>query len=103
MSSQERFVAKRQEDLLSLRPGVEIDDRTQALVRLGAAIAQGAPAAMLRWLSEGAMADGASIEEIVGTLVAVGPIVGSVRLVKGAPDLALAIGYDIERALEEPD
>ena len=42
-----------------------------------------------------------SDEEILGTLLAVAPIVGSVRLARAAPELARAIGYDIDRALEE--
>jgi hypothetical protein len=35
-------------------------------------------------------------------LWAVGPIVGLARVVAAAPALALAIGYDIEAAFEQP-
>ena len=41
-----------------------------------------------------------TVDEIVGTLIAVAPIVGTARVVSAAPELALALGYDIEAALE---
>lgn len=83
-------------------PGVpETDDRTRALARLGAAIALGAPAAMLEWLGDSALAGGATGDDIIGTLVAVAPIVGSARIVKAIPEIALAVGYEVDRALED--
>ena len=45
---------------------------------------------------------GATYDEIVGTLIAVMPIVGIARVVAAAPNLALAVGYDVE-ALEVHD
>ena len=50
-----------------------------------------------------ALAAGASVDEIVGTLVAVAPDVGIVRAVAAAPELALALGYDVYAAFERPD
>jgi hypothetical protein len=41
-----------------------------------------------------------SYDEIVGTLIAVIPIVGVARVVSAAPNLALALGYDVAEALE---
>jgi hypothetical protein len=46
-----------------------------------------------------ALAAGASLQEIVGVLIAVAPAVGVARTVSAAPELALAIGYDIDLAL----
>ena len=46
---------------------------------------------------------GASEDEIVGTLIAVLPIVGVARVVAAAPNLALALGYDVSEALEAVD
>jgi hypothetical protein len=45
---------------------------------------------------------GATEQEIVGVLWAVGPIVGLARVVAAAPALALATSYDVEAAFEEP-
>ena len=46
---------------------------------------------------------GATYDEIVGTLIAVMPIVGIARVVAAAPNLALAVGYDVSEALEVHD
>jgi hypothetical protein len=43
---------------------------------------------------------GATDDEIVGCLVAVLPVVGVARVVSAAPKLALALGFDVEAALE---
>ena len=40
------------------------------------------------------------MDEIVGTLIAVAPTVGTARVVSAAPELALALGYDVEAAFE---
>ena len=52
---------------------------------------------------EMALAAGASVDEIVGTLIAVAPDVGVVRTVSAAPELALALGYDVDAAFEMLD
>ena len=46
---------------------------------------------------------GASYDEIVGVLIAVIPVVGVARVVSSAPNLALALGYDVSEALEVVD
>jgi 4-carboxymuconolactone decarboxylase len=46
---------------------------------------------------------GATYDEIVGTLIAVMPIVGVARVVAAAPNLGLALGYDVGEALEVMD
>lgn len=72
------------------------DERVDLLVRLGALVALGASTASLRATVERAMEAGASQAQIVEVLVAVGPAVGTARVVSAAPRLALALGYDIE-------
>ena len=49
---------------------------------------------------EAGLKAGASYDEMVGTLIAVIPIVGVARVVSAAPNLALALGYDVAEALE---
>ena len=50
-----------------------------------------------------ALAAGATRDEIVATLEAVTPVTGTSRVVAAAPKIALALGYDVEEALEELD
>jgi 4-carboxymuconolactone decarboxylase len=77
-----------------------LDPRAHALVRIAAMIALDAgPPSFMSAVSAGLDA-GLSREEIVGTLVAVTPIVGVARVVSAAPNLGLALGYDVGEALE---
>ena len=77
-----------------------LDQRTTTLVRVAAAIAlDAAPSSLQRAVSL-ALAAGATSDEIVATLEAVTPITGAARVVLCAPKLALALGYDVEEALE---
>ena len=46
------------------------------------------------------MAAGATADEIVDAVVAVGSTVGSAHLVSAAPKVALALGYDVSADLE---
>ena len=46
---------------------------------------------------------GASEDEIAGVLLAIGPGAGLGRVVAAAPEVAIALGYDIAAALEGPD
>ena len=50
-----------------------------------------------------ALAAGATVDEIVGCLIAVAPVIGLARVVSAAPELALALGYDVDAALETRD
>jgi len=80
-----------------------LDPRSHALVRIGALIALDAgPPSYMSAVEQGLEA-GASYDEIVGTLIAVIPIVGIARVVSAAPNLALALGYDVADALEFAD
>lgn len=77
-----------------------LDERTHALIRIGALIAlNAAPPAYMDSVNA-ALRAGASQEEIVGALIAVLPTVGVARVVTAAPDLGLAMGYDVSEALE---
>jgi 4-carboxymuconolactone decarboxylase len=78
-----------------------IDARSHALVRIAALISMdAAPPSYMSAITAGRHA-GASNEEIVGTLIAVLPVVGVARVVAAAPNLALALGYDVAEALEQ--
>jgi len=77
-----------------------LNAKTRALVRLGAVVVLGAPPVTYQWATEAALAAGATDEEIVGTLIAVAPVPGVTRAVSAAPELAIALGYDIDEALE---
>jgi len=46
------------------------------------------------------MRAGATLDDLLATLVAVAGSVGSPRVVSAAPRIALAAGYDIDAALE---
>jgi alkylhydroperoxidase/carboxymuconolactone decarboxylase family protein YurZ len=77
-----------------------LDDRTDALVRLAALLAMGGSATSYGCTVDLALDGGATEEEILGTLLAVAPTVGLSRLVPATVGLALALGYDIDAALE---
>lgn len=77
-----------------------LDGKTRALVRLGAVVVLGAAPVTCYWAAEVALAAGATDDEIVGTLVAVAPVPGLTRTVSAAPELAIALGYDIDDVLE---
>ena len=77
-----------------------LDQRTHALVNLAALIALGAAPVSYQSKVEAAFAAGATANEVVGTLIAVAPIVGVARVVAAVPRLALPIGYDLDAALE---
>ena len=78
-----------------------LDPKTQALVRLGGLVAWREPVPTIgRPSRPGA---GATTDDIVGTLVAVAPISGLARVVSATPEVALALGYDIDQAFEELD
>src|SRR5690606_12330939 len=87
-------------------PGVDtspLDARTAALARLATLVALGASPASYRWGVADALAAGASVDDVVGTLEVVAGTVGLARVVAAAPDLARAAGYDLDRALEDRD
>jgi 4-carboxymuconolactone decarboxylase len=72
-----------------------LDERTYALVNLAALIAQDAAPASYVWQVGLALDAGVTPEEMLGVLVAVSPSVGNARIVAAAPELALALGIDL--------
>jgi hypothetical protein len=57
-----------------------LDARSCALVRLGALVASDAGCVSYRWGVQWAVAAGATVDEIVGALMAVAPITGVTRV-----------------------
>jgi alkylhydroperoxidase/carboxymuconolactone decarboxylase family protein YurZ len=80
-----------------------LDAKTYGLVRLAALVAVGGSAPAYRQVIDAARAAGASLDEIVGTLMAVSAASGMPRVVAAAPYVGLAIGYDVPEALEDWD
>ena len=84
-------------------PTSALDPKTAALLQLAAAVALGSPAVCLEWTVGRALAAGATEDEIADVLLAIAPVAGLGRIVRAAPDVATALGYDIAAALEKPD
>ena len=85
------------------RPTPALDAKTAALFQVGVSVAIGSPAVCLQWNTRRALAAGATNDEITEALLAIVPVAGLGRVVTAAPEVATALGYDVERALEEPD
>jgi 4-carboxymuconolactone decarboxylase len=81
-------------------PTTVVDERTEALLRVAATIAVDAATSSFQHAVALALAAGATKDEIVASLEAVTPVTGAARVVQCAPKLALALGYDVEEALE---
>ncbi len=77
-----------------------IDGRTAALLRVAATIAVDAAPSSFQHAVALALAAGATSDEIVASLEAVTPVTGAARVVQCAPKVALALGYDVDAALE---
>jgi alkylhydroperoxidase/carboxymuconolactone decarboxylase family protein YurZ len=80
-----------------------LDPKTHALLCLAASLAVDAAPSSYQSVVGMALAAGASVDEIVGSLIAVAPTIGLARVVSAAPELALALGYDVDAALEMRD
>ncbi len=85
---------------MALSPEHPLDLKTGALVRLSALVAIGAAPPSFQWAGAAAVRSGATPDEVVSMLCAIAPIVGLARVVAAAPEIALAIGYDTDVALE---
>ena len=64
---------------------------------------KGAPAVCLEWSTTRALAAGATEDEIADVLLAIAPVAGLGRVTAAIPDLAAALGYDVEAELIDPD
>ena len=80
-----------------------LDPKTAALLHVAVSVAIGSPAVCLEWSAGRALAAGASEDEIADVLLVIAPVAGLGRVVCAAPDVAIALGYDITAALEDPD
>ena len=83
--------------------GSVIDERTAALVRVAASVAIDAALASFQHVVSLALAAGATSDEIVASVEAVTPVTSASRVVQCAPKVGLALGYDVEAALERLD
>jgi len=90
-----------------LRPSLagesELDAKTVALLQLAVSVATGSSAVCLQWSTARALAAGAAKDEIADVLLAIAPVAGLGRVVSAAPGVAIALEYDIDAALDEPD
>jgi 4-carboxymuconolactone decarboxylase len=84
-------------------PTPGIDEKTAALVRVAATIAVDAAPYSFQHAVALALAAGATNDEVVASLEAVTPVTGAARVVQCAPKVALALGYDVDAALERHD
>jgi alkylhydroperoxidase/carboxymuconolactone decarboxylase family protein YurZ len=80
-----------------------LDARSVALVCLGGSIAAGSVGPMWRQRVTEALDAGLSFDEIVASLAVLAPTIGIERTVAVAPELARALGYDIDAELERLD
>lgn len=78
-----------------------LDDKTDALVRLAALVALGAPSPLYLCTIQCARDAGATVDEVVDTLLALSTTVGLARVVAATPRLASALGFDLDGPLEE--
>jgi alkylhydroperoxidase/carboxymuconolactone decarboxylase family protein YurZ len=77
-----------------------LDDRSHALIRIAALVVLNAAPPAYMSSVEAALRAGLTHDEIVGVLVALIPVIGVPRVVSAAPNLGLAVGYDVGEALE---
>jgi alkylhydroperoxidase/carboxymuconolactone decarboxylase family protein YurZ len=83
-------------------PGApRLDERTGSLIRVAVLVPLDAPQSSYRPAVEAAIRAGASLDDLLATLVATAASVGSPRVVAAASQIALAAGYDVDLALEE--
>jgi alkylhydroperoxidase/carboxymuconolactone decarboxylase family protein YurZ len=91
-------------DDLVCRSDVEVssalDQKTLALVRIAALVGVGGAQPSFGALSDAAVDAGATAEEIVAVLVGVARVVGLPRVVAAAPNVAIALGYDVEEGVQ---
>ena len=80
-----------------------LDPKTAALLQVGASVTIGSSPVCLQWSVSRAMAAGATEDEIADVLLAIAPMTGLGRIAAAAPEVAIALGYDVSAALEELD
>jgi alkylhydroperoxidase/carboxymuconolactone decarboxylase family protein YurZ len=105
-----RAVARAEVSLLTYAPAMAdvastsgLDERSHAVSKLAATIATGAPTAVYVWQVNAALKAGITIEELIGVLAAVSPVVGTSRTVAAAGHMAFALGLDTSPNDSETD
>ena len=90
--TEERLCALAHADLSALEPAAALDVETQRLVQIAALVALDGP--LVSWVAQLDAADEAQLdlEQILGTLVAIAPIVGSLRVVAAGRKSVRAAG-----------
>jgi alkylhydroperoxidase family enzyme len=92
----DRTVASLMSSTLTDGDVMHLGDKAAALLRVAALVAADSPVPAYQWAVSVARAAGATDDEIVGVLCAVGPIVGSARITAAAATLTLALGYEAD-------
>jgi 4-carboxymuconolactone decarboxylase len=77
-----------------------LDSGTTALMRLSALVAIGHVGPLLQMAVSDALDVGVDSDSLVGSLLALAPVLGVYRLVAAAPALSVALGYDLDASLE---
>jgi len=80
-----------------------LGSKTVTLLQVGESVTVGQSPVCLQWSVSRAMAAGATEDEISDVLLAIAPVTGLGRIAAAAPDVAIALGYDVAAALEERD
>ena len=90
--TEERLCALAQGDLGALELPAELDGETSRLVQIAALVALDGP--LVSWVAQLDAADEAQLdlEQILGTLVAIAPIVGTLRVVAAGRKIVRAAG-----------
>ncbi len=83
-------------------PGM-LGQRLACLVRLGGIVLLSPSQPAFEREVRGARDAGASIDEVLAVLFTMAPIAGGALLTSAAPKIAMALGYDVESALEGLD
>ena len=91
------------EGILSGDERIALEPMTCALIRVAGLLSVDAPQASLSWGVSEALESGATPSDVIGALLSIAPELGSARVVAAAPRLALALGWDIDAALETLD
>ena len=80
-----------------------LDPKAAALLQVAASAALGSSSVCVGWSVSRAVAAGADEDEIADVMLAIAPVIGLGRVAAAAADVALALGYDVAIAWEEPD
>lgn len=77
-----------------------LDARSVAFLRLGASIAAGSVGSVWQQRVGDGLDAGLTFDEVVAALLVLAPTVGTERVMVIAPEMARALGYDVDAALE---